>query len=474
MTWEIVIGLEVHAQLQTQTKIFSCESTRFGQAPNAQVGEVSAGLPGVLPVLNAEVVRLAARVGMALGCEVHPWSQFARKNYFYPDLPKGYQISQYKDPICTGGQIEYLLDGQPKVCRLTRIHIEEDAGKSNHGGRHSLLDLNRAGVPLVEIVTEPDLRSAEEAAACFRELRDILRTVGACDGNMEEGSLRCDANVSLRRAGGPLGTRAEVKNLNSFRFVQKAIEYEVVRQRDVLEAGQRVVQETRLFNADTGRTFTMRSKEDAHDYRYFPDPDLPPLVLEASWLEEQRAAMPELPAQRRARYTSRWGLSLDDASLLAQSKVVGDYFDQACAGTQAGKTVANWVINDVLREAGGEEGLEGLRFGPGHVGELAELIERGDLTSKLAKTVFAAMLQDGRRPSEVAQAEGLLPIRDEGELTRLVLAIKGEFPKQSEQLQGGKDSLMGFFVGQMMSRTGGKADPKLTRELILRHIKGET
>lgn len=474
MEWEAVIGLEVHAQLQTQTKIFAREATAYGAGPNTQVSEVCAGMPGVLPVLNRDAVALAARAGLALGCEVHPWSQFARKNYFYPDLPKGYQISQYKHPICTGGEVVFRLGERTGRCRLTRIHMEEDAGKSTHTGAHSLIDLNRAGVPLIEIVSEPELRTSQEAAAYLKELRNVLRWIGVCDGNLEQGSFRCDANVSVRPKGQEaFGTRAEIKNLNSFKFVQKAIDYEIARQIDLIESGGEVVQETRLFNSDAGRTTSMRSKEDAHDYRYFPDPDLPPLVLEAGWLEEARRALPELPGQKRARYTESLGLSPYDADVLTQSRAVSDFFESSLesAGGDA-KGVANWVMNDVLRVAGNpDDGLDDLRFGPEQLAELVKLIGDGEITGKIAKDIFARMVETGKSPGAIADDEGLRPVRDEGRLRALLQGVIDANPGQAQAFKNGKTKLLGFFMGQVMKQTQGKADPTLTRTLIQDMLK---
>lgn len=466
MEWEAVIGLEVHAQLQTHTKIFSSESTAFGQGPNMQVNEVCAGLPGVLPVFNADAVQMAVKAGLALGCQINLWSQFARKNYFYPDLPKGYQISQYEHPICTGGGVEFLVNGEPMRCNLTRIHMEEDAGKSTHAGHHSFVDLNRAGVPLIEIVAEPDLRTAEQAAAYLRELRNILRYIGVCDGNLEQGSFRCDANVSVRRPGDPFGTRAEIKNLNSFRFVQKAIDYEINRQIDLIESGQKVVQETRLFNADTGKTFSMRSKEDAHDYRYFPDPDLPPLIITQEEVDALQKNLPALPGQRRARY-QELGLSAYDASVLTQSRAVAEFFETACEGNTNAKGVANWVMNEVLRVASNpEEGLDDLSITPAHISELVQMIDKNEITGKIAKTVFARMLETGKKPSIIADEEGLRPVRDEGKLLEVLKEIVAANAAQAQQYKDGKQALAGFFIGQVMKKTRGKADPKLTRELL--------
>ncbi len=470
MTWEAVIGLEVHAQLQTLTKIFSRQSAAFGADPNTQVGEVCAGLPGSLPTFNAQVAHLALKAGLALHCQIHPWSQFDRKNYFYPDLPKGYQISQLHHPICTGGHVEFINnDGTLQRCNLTRIHIEEDAGKNTHEGRHSLVDLNRAGVPLIEIVSEPELRTADEAAAYLKELRNVLRFIGVCDGNMEQGSLRCDANVSVRPSGQTtLGTRAEIKNLNSFRFLQRAIDFEIARQIDLIEAGHEIVQETRLFNADTGRTASMRSKADAHDYRYVPDPDLPPLVLLPRDIQAARDDLPELPADKRARYQRDLGLSPYDAGVLTQSRAVAEFFEGTLGHGADPKAAANWIMNDVLRLATHpEDNLDDLRFGPAHLAELVQMIDGGTITGKIAKTLFERMADDGRLPSLIADQEGLRPLRDEDALRATLRAILDANPQQAADLKEGKTKLLGFFVGQVMKATQGKADPQTTTALLL-------
>ena len=464
--WEVVIGLEVHAQLATRTKIFSRESAAYGAEPNTQVNEVCAGMPGVLPVMNRDAVHMAMKAGAALGCTIHRVSQFDRKQYFYPDLPKGYQISQFAAPICTGGEVRFLVDGVEKVCSLTRIHMEEDAGKSSHGGDHSLVDLNRAGTPLIEIVSEPELQTPDEAAAYLRELRAILRYVDVCDGNLEQGSFRCDANVSVRRPGEPLGTRAEIKNLNSFRFVQRAIQYEIDRQIDLLEGGGRVVQETRLYNADTGKTFSMRSKEDAHDYRYFPDPDLPPLVIDADWEARARAELPELPAARRARYQADWALSEADAMTLTASREVAEFFEAAAAASKNPQRVANWVVNEVLRIVDNPDDGLALPFSASQLTSLSDLVDSGAITGKIAKTVFDHMVATGDDPDLILDRENLRPVRDEGAVRAAVEAVLAANPDQVEQYRAGKTKVMGFFVGQIMRATGGKADPTLVRELL--------
>ena len=470
--WEAVIGLEVHCQLLTDSKIFSGAPTAFGAAPNSQVNEVDLGLPGALPVLNRRAVDFALRAGLALGCTIHQTSRFARKNYFYPDLPKGYQISQHDEPICGPGELEIELEGgERKRIGITRIHMEEDAGKSSHaqGGPCSLVDLNRAGVPLIEIVSEPDLRHPDEAVAYLKELRAIVMYLGICDGNMEEGSFRCDANVSVRRRGeSGLGTRCELKNINSFKFIKDAIHYEIFRQIDLLDDGGEVVQQTRLYNPDRGETFAMRSKEESHDYRYFPDPDLPPLIVSDGWLEGVRATMPELPAAKRARYRADWDLSAYDAGVLTQERPTAEYFEAAIeAFGDNPKIVANWVINEVLREVGGERGgIEDFPVTPARLGELVALIEAGTISGKIAKQVFEIMLDDGGDPAAIVEARGLKQVTDTGAIEAVVDEIIAANPDQVAAYRGGNDKLMGWFMGQVMRATKGKANPQSATEIL--------
>ena len=453
--FEAVIGLEIHAQLLTASKIFCSCSTAFGAAPNTHVCPVCLGLPGPLPVLNREAVDLATRAALALGCRINESSVFARKNYFYPDLPKGYQISQYERPVATGG----VLTG----VGITRVHMEEDAGKSIHEGfadsdRKTYVDFNRSGVPLIEIVTEPDLRSAADAAAFFSQLREILVWLGVNDGNMEEGSLRCDANVSVRRAGETaLGTKAEVKNLNSFRFLEKALDHEIERQIEIVGSGARVVQETRLWDPAAGRTVSMRSKEEAHDYRYFPEPDLPPLTVDAARVERIRAAMPELPDARRRRFVDRYALPEYDAAQLTQSREVSDYFEAAVAAGASPKVAGNWIINI----AGSSLPIERL------TGLLA-LVEKNVISGSIAKTVFDTMIASGRTAEEIVAAEDLAQIDDEGQIARLVAEVLANNASAVAQYRGGRSNAFGFLVGQVMKAAGGKANPKRVNELLKR------
>jgi aspartyl-tRNA(Asn)/glutamyl-tRNA(Gln) amidotransferase subunit B len=453
--FEAVIGLEIHAQLLTASKIFCSCSTAFGAAPNTHVCPVCLGLPGPLPVLNREAVDLAVRAALALGCRINESSVFARKNYFYPDLPKGYQISQYERPLATGG----VLTG----VGITRVHMEEDAGKSIHEGfadsdRKTYVDFNRSGVPLIEIVTEPDLRSAADAAAFFSRLREILVWLGVNDGNMEEGSLRCDANISVRRAGETaLGTKAEVKNLNSFRFLERALDHEIERQIEIVASGARVVQETRLWDPAAGQTVSMRSKEEAHDYRYFPEPDLPPLTVGAARVERIRADMPELPEARRRRFVDRYALPEYDAAQLTQSRELSDYFEAAVAAGASPKVAGNWIINI----AGSSLPIERL------TGLLA-LVEKNVISGSIAKTVFDTMIASGRTAEEIVAAEDLAQIDDEGQIARLVAEVLAKNASAVAQYRGGKSNAFGFLVGQVMKATGGKANPKRVNELLKR------
>jgi aspartyl-tRNA(Asn)/glutamyl-tRNA(Gln) amidotransferase subunit B len=459
--FETVIGLETHVQLATRTKAFSRASAAFGAAPNHHVDAYTLALPGTLPVLSRATVELALRLGRATACRIRPLSRFARKHYFYPDLPKGFQISQYDEPLCEGGRVQFHLDGELREVRLTRIHLEEDAGKNIHmpDAPFSLVDYNRAGVPLVEVVSEPDLRSAAEAGAYLRAIRQLVRWLEISDGNMEEGSLRCDANVSLRPRGETrLGTKVELKNMNSFKHVEAAIEYEIARQTRVYERGERVVQETRLWNAEKGTSHAMRSKEHAHDYRYFPEPDLPPLRVEADWVARVDAAMPELPLARLARLEAM-GLSRYDAGVLTAERQVADYFDAVVAAGAPPKPAANWIATDL--EIGASVPADALA-------ELIGLIEDQTISGKIAKEVLARMRATGRRPREIVEAEGLTQLTDEGAIEAACRAAVEANPKQVAGYRGGNAKLLGFFVGQVMKATGGKANPERVNAILKR------
>ena len=467
---EAVIGLEVHVQLQTETKIFCGCSTRFGAPPNTQVCPVCTGQPGALPVLNRQVIEHALRMALACGCAVNTRSRFARKNYFYPDLPKGYQISQYEEPLAEHGALEVWLEGGARRrVGITRIHVEEDAGKSLHGPGASRVDLNRAGVPLIEIVSEPDLRLPEEAAAYMRTLRAMVRALGISDGNMEQGSLRCDANVSLRpRGSAGLGVKAEVKNINSFRFVQRALEYEIERQRGLLSAGEAVVQETRLWDSAAGVTRSMRSKEEAHDYRYFPDPDLPPLELEPARIERLRAALPELPDARRARYLAELGLSYYDAAELTRERELADYFEATIAAGAAPKRAANWILTELLSRVADPRDVAAAPVEPTRLAGLLALWDEGRISSKLAKEIWPRMWEGGESAEAIAEREELFVQSDASELEAAVRRVIEASPAQLEQYRAGKQKVLGYFVGQVMRATGGKADPQLVNQLLRR------
>ncbi|MFZ5862447.1 MAG: Asp-tRNA(Asn)/Glu-tRNA(Gln) amidotransferase subunit GatB [Nitrospirota bacterium] len=467
--YETVIGLEVHAQLLTRSKMFCGCPTAFGASPNTQVCPVCLGMPGVLPVVNQRAVEFAIRFGLAVGAKVSP-SRFARKNYFYPDLPKGYQISQYESPICDGGGLDVALNGATKRVTLVRAHLEEDAGKNLHdvADGESHVDLNRAGTPLLEIVSAPDLRSSDEAVAYLKALRELVVYLGICDGNMEEGSFRCDANVSIRPMGSTtLGTRVELKNINSFRFVKRAIDYEVERQIEQVEAGQRIAQETRLFDNQRGVTVSMRSKEDAHDYRYFPDPDLVPVVPPAVWIEEIRAAMPELPEAKRARFVSQYGLSVYDATVLTGSQSLAAYYEDAVRHGAPAKAAANWIMSELLAllNADGVD-IAACRVSAPSLAALFGLIDNGTISGKIAKTVFEEMYRTGAAPDAVVAAKGLTQVSDAGELAAVIDQILVDSPKELEQYRSGKDKLFGFFVGQVMKRTQGKANPGKVNDLL--------
>jgi aspartyl-tRNA(Asn)/glutamyl-tRNA(Gln) amidotransferase subunit B len=476
MTYEPVIGLEVHAQLKTRTKIFCGCSTQFGAPPNTHICPVCLGMPGVLPVLNKKVVEYALAAALATHCRISAESRFARKNYFYPDLPKGYQISQYEMPIACGGYIEIGFEGGMKRIGITRIHMEEDAGKLIHDPDrpHSRVDYNRAGVPLIEIVSEPDIRSPEEAGAYLRDLRSILRYLEVSDGNMEEGSFRCDANVSVRPAGSvELGTRTEVKNLNSFKHVEKALHYEIRRQIDVIMQGDRVIQETRLWDPQKEQTLSMRGKEEAHDYRYFPDPDLLPLTIEDDWIDRIRRQLPELPDKKRERFVRQYDLPLYDAGVLTSSRELAEYFE-ACVGQFAEpKHVSNWIMGSLL----GHLNARGIpisesKISPENLVKLLELIKKGVISGKIAKTVFEEMAQTGKTPEKIVGERGLVQVTDQTEIDTVVDRVISGHPAEVEAYRSGKTKLLGFFVGQVMKEMQGKANPKMVNEILKAKLEG--
>jgi aspartyl-tRNA(Asn)/glutamyl-tRNA(Gln) amidotransferase subunit B len=478
--YEAVIGLEVHAEMLTQSKIFCGCSAAFGAPPNQHTCPVCLGMPGVLPVLNRRVVEFAVRAGLATHCRIAPRSRWARKNYFYPDLAKGYQISQYELPICEGGYLDVPVDDGLKHVRLTRIHMEEDTGKNIHDahGDSSLVDFNRAGVPLLEIVSEPDMATPAEAGAYLRTLRTLVQYLGICDGNMEEGSFRCDANVSVRPRGTtPLGVKVEIKNMNSFRAVEKAIAFELERQVDALEGGGTIVQETRLWDADREETRSMRTKEFAHDYRYFPDPDLPPLVIPEGFVAQVQVSLPELPDARRARFVDGLGLPPYDAEVLTARRDVADYFEAVVRAHPNAKAASNWIMGDVLRLIHERKLDEALTItawpiAPEHLAELIALIDDGTISGKIAKTVFEETVAGGASPRTVVQEQGLTQVSDEGPILAAITQVLAAHPDKVAEFRAGKDKLLGFFMGQVMKATGGKANPPLVSRLLGEKLKG--
>ena len=473
--YEAVIGLEVHAQLSTESKLFCSCANHFGDSPNENVCEICAGMPGALPVLNKKAVEYAAKMGMAINCGVNQYSVFARKNYFYPDLPDGFQTSQFDPPVCVGGHLDIPLEGEiTRRVGITRIHMENDAGKNVHpaGAAVSFVDLNRGGTPLIEIVTEPDMRSATEATEFLRRLRAILLYLGVCDGNMEEGSLRCDANVSIRPQGSDvLNTRVEIKNLNSFRNVQRAIEYEIGRQRNCYEDGETFEQETRLYDAEKGVTLSMRSKEEAHDYRYFPNPDLPPVLISDAELSRWRSELPELPNARKARFMAEYELSGPDADILTAEKDMADFFEKAVAAYAKPKRIANLMQSELLRELNaGELTLQTMALTPEVLAELARIIEEGLISVKIAQDIFPELFKNGGSPEKLVRDKGLAQISDTGALEAAVADAVAANPDEVAKYKAGNVKLMSFFVGQVMRRTQGKANPALVNELLNKYL----
>ena len=473
MEYEAVIGLEVHIQLLTKTKIFCGCSTDFGAPPNTHVCPVCMGMPGVLPVLNKKVVEYAIKLGLALNCRINKFSRFARKNYFYPDLPKGYQISQYELPILEGGAVEIFINGGYKKIALERIHMEEDAGKTVHKPDGSYVDFNRAGVPLLEIVSKPVMHSPEEAGEYLKSLRRIVRYLGICDGNMEEGSLRCDANVSVRIKGeDKLGTKTELKNMNSFKHVEKALEYEIERQIDVLKEGGKVIQQTRLWDEKSGITKPMRSKEESFEYRYFPDPDLVPLIIDDEWIDDVRKTLPELPKEKLERFIEEYGIKPEDARVLVEERELAEYFERAAKKSKEPQSVANWILSELLGylNRDGKE-IKDTLIKPEQIGKLVELVEKGIISGKIAKTVFKEMYNSGDDPEKIVKEKGLIQITDRGEIEKLVEEVLESNPKAVEQYKAGKKNTIGFFVGQIMKKTKGKANPKIVNELLVKKLE---
>jgi len=479
MEYEAVIGLEVHAQLLTRSKLFCGCSTTFGEEPNTLSCPVCTGQPGSLPVVNRKAVEFAIKLGLATSCRITPYSLFARKNYFYPDLPKGYQISMYEYPLAVEGFIDINDQGKKKRINIIRIHMEEDAGKLKHGetpetASFSYVDFNRTGVPLVEIVSGPDIRSPQEAANYLRDLRTILQYLEISTGNMEEGNFRCDANISIRPKGQKdFGTRTELKNMNSFRYVEKALEYEIKRQIAVLEDGEEVVQETRLWDVDQGITISMRGKEEAHDYRYFPDPDLVPLRIDENWVEEIRKSLPELPAEKRERFVREYQIPEYDAEILTSTKPMANYYEECLRLFPEPKTVSNWIMGELLRELKGDEReIDQCPVTPLHLTEMLTMMKEGAISGKIAKDVFEEMYRTGNRPARIVKEKGWTQILDKAEIERAIQRVMGSNPKLVEDYQKGKEKLFGFFVGEVMKETKGKANPKLLNELLKKKLKG--
>jgi aspartyl-tRNA(Asn)/glutamyl-tRNA(Gln) amidotransferase subunit B len=476
MKYEAVIGLEVHAQMLTNTKIFCGCSTKFGSEPNTQTCPVCIGMPGVLPVLNRKAIEFAVKTGIATNCTVSVYSRFARKNYFYPDLPKGYQISQYELPICEHGYLEIVVDGNTKKIGITRIHMEEDAGKNIHesGGSFSFVDLNRAGVPLMEIVSEPEIGSPREAVEYMKKLRTILRYLGVCDGNMEQGSLRCDANISVRPVGQKeFGTRAEVKNINSFRFVEKALDYEIKRQIKILDDGGKIIQETRLWDSSRGITESMRGKEEAHDYRYFPEPDLVPIIVDQKWIDIIKTSLPELPDIKRERFVSEYGLPANDADILTSDKSTAEFFEEAVKKGADPKNTSNWIMTGVFNyiKEHGKENINETLLKPIHLVSLSGLVETAIVSGTMAKgTILYEMLDTGKMPEEIIKEKGLVQISDSGEIEKVIDDVIAKNPAEVERFKAGEEKLTGFFVGQVMKITKGKANPQIVNELLKKKL----
>lgn len=471
--YEPVIGLEIHVQLQTKSKLFCNDSAAFGGFDNEHVCPVCAGMPGSLPVINERALEYSVKTGLALGCEIRQRSVFARKQYFYPDLPKGYQISQYDKPLCENGHLEFMVGSDRKRVHIVRAHMEEDAGKSTHHGDYTLINLNRAGVPLLEIVSAPEIGSAIEAAEYARAVRKIVRALGVCDGNLEEGSLRCDCNVSVRRRGeAKLGTKVEIKNINSFRFIEKAIDYEIQRQIDCLEIGEPIFQETRLYDPDKNRTFTMRSKEEAHDYRYFPDPDLLELDLPSDYVEKIKNSLPELPLARADRFAQAYGLPEYDAGILTEERELSDYFEEAAQISGNPKAVSNWMMTELIREL--NESRKAVLDSPvraAQLGQLVALIDKGTISGKIGKTVFAEMWTSGRDPEVIVKEKGLVQITDTGAIEKIIDEIITANPSELAQYRSGKEKVFGFFVGQVMKASKGQASPDLVNALLKKKLK---
>jgi aspartyl-tRNA(Asn)/glutamyl-tRNA(Gln) amidotransferase subunit B len=473
--YEAVIGIEIHVQLNTDSKMFCTDSTQFNAGDNENTSPISVGMPGTLPVVNGRAIEFAIKTGLALGCNIRKKSVFARKNYFYPDLPKGYQISQYDQPICEHGTITFKVGEQSKTVSITRAHLEEDAGKSTHQGDFTMINYNRAGIPLLEIVTGPDMRTAQEAAEYGRTIRQIVRYLGVCDGNLEEGSMRCDCNVSVRKIGAEkFGTRTELKNINSFRFVEKAIEYEIERQIDLVERGEKVLQETRLWDPDKNKTFTMRSKEEAQDYRYFPDPDLLPLVVTDGLINKMRSELPELPIARKGRFVSAHGLPEYDAEVLTTEKDLADYYEETAKVCGNYKAASNWIMTELLRELNNNNlEIKASPISPKHLGQMISLIEKGTISGKIAKTVFLDMWKTGKDPEAIVKEKGLVQITDPAAVEKIIDEVLAANAQQvDDHKTGKKKNLFGFFVGAVMKASKGQANPELVNQILQKKLNG--
>jgi len=473
--YEAVIGIEIHVQLNTHSKIFCTDSTQFEAADNEHTSPVSVGMPGTLPVLNSRAVEFAIKTGLALGCQIRKKSVFARKNYFYPDLPKGYQISQYDQPICEHGQITFKVGDQSKTVSITRAHLEEDAGKSMHQGDFTMINYNRAGIPLLEIVTGPDMRTPQEAAEYGRTIRQIVRYLGVCDGNLEEGSMRCDCNVSVRKVGAEkFGTRTELKNINSFRFVEKAIEYEIERQIDLVERGEKVIQETRLWDPDKNKTFTMRTKEEAQDYRYFPDPDLLPLVVSEEMIQKMKSELPELPLARKARLITQHGLPEYDAEVLTTEIDLANYYEETAKVCGNPKGASNWIMTELLRELNNHNlGITSSPIAPRQLGQLITLIDKGTISGKIAKSVFIDMWKTGKDPEAIVKEKGLVQVSDPAAVEKIIDEVLAAHAQQVEDHKTGKKkNLFGFFVGAVMKASKGQANPELVNQILQKKLNG--
>lgn len=473
--YEPTIGIEIHVQLNTASKIFSSDATAFGSGDNENISPVSVGMPGALPVVNRKAIEYSIKTGLALGCQIREVSVFARKNYFYPDLPKGYQISQYDKPICEHGEVEFFVGEQKKRVSITRAHMEEDAGKSSHLGEYTLINYNRSGVPLLEIVSGPDMTSAQEAAEYAKTIRQIVRYLDVCDGNLEEGSLRCDVNVSVRKAGAEkLGTKVEIKNINSFRFIEKAIEYEVDRQIDAIDRGEKIIQETRLWDPDKNRTVSMRTKEDAQDYRYFPDPDLLPIRLPRDLIEKIRTTLPELPLARASRFVFEHGLPAYDAGVLTTEKRLADFYEAVAKVSGNYKAASNWTMTEVLRELKtASKDITECPITPENLGQLIRMIDAGSVSGKIAKTVFGEMWISGKDPATIIQEKGLVQITDSAALSRLIDEVLNANSAQVVEYRSGKTKVFGFFVGAVMKASKGQANPDLLNKLLLEKLSDD-